>query len=446
MQFKYSTAFILALSAAAPSFAEETGSTPSFFSDARWSLLTRSVYEQRDYLHGDKSNGGRNATLSKSLRSDYAEEWGLGLIGTLESGYTPGVIGFGLDAIGALAQNLDGDDYRVGKIRLLPVDQNGYAQSSIARGGVALKARVSNTVLRYGEQRVKTPLFSASDTRLLPESMNGLFVTSTDIETLTLQAGHMTGSTDRNATTSDNALTVNYLNPKTARGSAFDLIGGTWNALPQLSLRAFSGRLENTWQTQYVGFTYTHALGKDSSLGVDSHLYSSRDTGESLAGKIRNTTGSLMGTYATGPQKFGLGWQKVAGDTPFDYVTRGAIWLNNAAQLSDFNAPHEQSWQVRYDLDASAFTLPGLSFGAAYIHGKGTDGTRMASTSGYAWLGYGAGGKHWERDLWLKYTVASGKAKGTSVLFRYGAHRGNAAQAELNTDQIRVSVEFPMGG
>lgn len=417
-----------------------------FVQDTQWSVITRTVYERRDYLEGNRSNGGRNKTLAKAERSDYAEEWGLGLMANVESGFTAGPIGFGLDAHAYFAQNLMGDDYRVGKIRLLPVDDDGYAQDNIKRGGVVAKARISKTMLRYGEQRVKTPLFSSSDSRLLPETMHGGFINSKEFETVTVQAGHFTGSTDRNSRSTNNDLTVNYLNPATLRGNAFDLIGATWTGIPRLSLSAFAGRLTDTWSTLYLGGSYSIPLAAKSSLTFDTNIYQSRDTGSALAGEIDNTTASLMTTYATGAHKIGLGWQKVASDTPFDYVSRGAIWLANAAQLSDFNAPHEQSWQLRYEIDGTAFNVPGLTLGGAYIRGSGTDGTQMDANSGYAWLGYGKGGKHWERDLWAKYTIASGAAKGTAVLLRYGYHRANAAQAELNTEQIRLSLEIPFTG
>ncbi|WP_153112085.1 OprD family outer membrane porin [Propionivibrio limicola] len=417
-----------------------------FVQDTKWSVTARTVYERRNYLEGDRSNGGRNKTLPKAERSDYAEEWGLGLMTNVESGFTAGPIGFGLDAHAYYAQNIMGDDYRVGKIRLLPVDQEGYAQDSLARGGVAAKARISQTVLRYGEQRVKTPVFSSSDSRLLPETMRGWFINSKEFDTLTVQAGHFTGSTDRNSRSTNNDLTVNYLNPATARGDAFDLVGATWTGAPRLSVSAFAGRLTDIWSTLYLGGSYSIPLAEKSSLSFDTNIYHSRDTGSALAGEIDNTTASVMTTYATGPHKIGLGWQKVHGDTPFDYVTRGAIWLGNAAQLSDFNAPHEQSWQLRYEVDGAAFNVPGLTLGAAYIRGSGTDGTQMDASSGYSWLGYGKGGKHWERDLWAKYTIASGAAKGTAILLRYGYHRANAAQAELNTEQIRLSLEIPFAG
>ncbi|SFN87431.1 imipenem/basic amino acid-specific outer membrane pore [Formivibrio citricus] len=416
-----------------------------FLDDARWSVLNRTVYERRDYQHGDKSNGGRNAVLPKAQRSDFAEEWGYGLIGNFESGYTRGLVGLGLDAQAYLAQSLMADDYSVGKIRMLPVDSNGYAQDDIARAGVAFKARISSTVLKIGEQRVKTPVFSSSDSRLLPESMRGALLTSNEFDKLTLQAGHFTGSTDRNSRSTNNALTINYLNPKTARGDAFDLVGGIWKD-SQFSVSAYIGRLNDTWYTHYLGGQYTIPLKDKRALAFDVQVYHSKDTGQALAGEIDNTTTSVMASYSHGPHRADIGWQKVFGDTPFDYVSRGAIWLANAAQLSDFNGPNEQSWQVRYELNTQTLGAPGLNLGAAYIRGSGTDGSKISSSSGYSWLGYGTGGKHWERDIWARYTVQSGPAKDLAFLLRYGVHRSNKAQAELNTNQIRLSLEYPIGG
>lgn len=415
-----------------------------FVEDIRWSLLNRTVYERRNYLDGGRSNGGRNAALPRVQRSDHAEEWGYGLMGSVESGFTRGMVGFGADAHAYFAQNIEGDDLRVGKIRMLPVDSQGYAQDGIARGGVALKARISSTVLRMGEQRTKTPIFSSSDTRLLPETMRGWLLTSSEFDKLTLQAGHFTGSTDRHARGTDNPLIVNYLNPKFPRGDAFDFVGGTWTGVPNLSLTAYLGRLKDTWRTDYLGADYTVPLQDKRALSFDLQVYRSKDTGRALAGAVDNTTASLMTTYSHGAHRVGLGWQKVAGDTPFDYVTRGAIWVANAAQLSDFNAPREQSWQLRYEVDAGAWGVPGLKLGAAYIRGSGIDGSRVPANGGYAWLGYGKDGKHWERDLWARYTVQGGVAKGLSFLLRYGVHRSNKAQAELSVNQIRIAAEYPL--
>jgi imipenem/basic amino acid-specific outer membrane pore len=415
-----------------------------FVEDARWSVLTRTVYDHRQYRHGDRSNGARNAFLPRAQRRDSAEEWGLGLMGSVESGFTPGWIGVGLDAQLYLAQTLGGDDYSAGKARLLALDDDGYLQDRSARGGAALKLRMSSTVLKVGEQRVKSPVFASSDSRLLPETAMGWLVTSREIPALTLQAGHFTHSADRNARRSNNPLIVNYSNAP--RGESFDFAGGTYAGIPNLAASLYLSTFRDTWRGQYAGVAYTVPLADKRSLVVDTRLYRSTDTGRRLAGEIDNTTGSLTATYVQGPHRLGLGYQKVNGDTPFDYVSRGAIWLGNAMQLSDFNGPRERSWQVRYEFDLGAFGVPGLSVAAAYTRGSGIDAQGMDPAGGYAWLGYGRGGRHWERDLFLKYTVQHGRAKGLMLTLRHDVHRNNKAQAELNADRIRVALEYPMGG
>ena len=228
------------------------------------------------------------------------------------------------------------------------------------------------------------------------------------------------------------------------RGEAFDLVGGSWKKGSELMLSAYLGRLKDTWRTAYLGAQYTRPLRDQRSLAMDVQIYRSQDTGKALAGPVDTSTASWLGTYRQGPHRMALGWQKVMGNTPFDYVSRGAIWLGNAMQLSDFNAPHEQSWQLRYEFDATTWGASGLSVGTAYTRGSGTDGSRMPSGGGYAWLGYGQAGKHWERDLWLRYKIEGGAAKGLAVLLRYSVHRANKAQAELNTDQIRLTMEYPL--
>ena len=113
-------------------------------------------------------------------------------------------------------------------------------------------------------------------------------------------------------------------------------------------------------------------------------------------------------------------------------------------QLSDFNGAHEASWQLQYHLDLGSLLTPGLSAGVAYTRGSGVDNRRLNSV--YAnYLGYtGTGGKHWERDLIVRYTVQQGSAKGLSLQLRYGVHRTNKAQGEANIDQIRLQAEMPV--
>lgn len=94
----------------------------------------------------------------------------------------------------------------------------------------------------------------------------------------------------------------------------------------------------------------------------------------------------------------------------------------------------------------SGYGVPGLSFTALYVRGFAIDGTHVDPRGGYAYLGYGKDGRHWERDLEARYVVQSGKAKGVAFSLRHNVHRGNTAQAELDGDQIRLAVEWPLAG
>ena len=412
--------------------------------DSTWSLVNRTVYDSREYRHGARNSGARNAYKPRAERNGYAEEWAYGLMGTLQSGFTQGLIGVGVDAHAYLGVKLDSGGGRAGKARLLGLDNDGYPKDNFGRGGAAIKLRMSDTVLSWGEQRVKTPVFSSSDSRLLPETATGVFLTSNEFTALKMVGGHFTGSTDRNASSHDQGFVVNYSNgPK---GDAFDLAGVVYTPSKNLSASIYSSRYEDTWNQQYLGALYSQAIDDNRSLTYNFNLYRTTDEGKALSGNIDNTTWSLMGTYAQGPHSFSLGYQKVHGDTPFDYVTRGAIFLTNAVQLSDFNAPNEQSWQARYDLGMTPWGMPGLVFSAAYVRGSQIDGSHADPRGGYAYLGYGKGGKHWERDLEARYVIQSGTAKGTIVSLRHNVHRGNTAQAELDTDQVRLAVEYPLSG
>ena len=50
----------------------------------------------------------------------------------------------------------------------------------------AVKFRLSDTVLKYGNQFVSSPVFSTDDSRLLPEVATGTLITSNEIKGLEL--------------------------------------------------------------------------------------------------------------------------------------------------------------------------------------------------------------------------------------------------------------------
>jgi imipenem/basic amino acid-specific outer membrane pore len=400
-------------------------------------MVNRVVYENLDYRHGSsfRSTDGVRGR-------DQATEAAYGAMLTYQSGYTVGTIGFGLDAHAYGAFNLDTDaDSARNNPRYVARDGSDIADS-FGRAGAVVKTRISSTELKYGEMRTKNPIFHSSDSRLLPETNRGWLLSSQDLAFISLQAGHFTKWTDRNARKNGADIQANYSG---ATGDSFSLLGGNW-VLPVegLGLSTYYGRFEDNWNTVYLGSYYSWALANRQKIGFNFNLYNNRDTGDEKSGDISNTTWSLLASYTLGAHKFGLGYQKVHGDTPFDYANRGSIWLDNAMQISDFNAPHEASWQAKYDLDLSAFGVRGLTAGVAYTRGSGIDYSKL-NTVYQNYLGYsGTDGGHWERDINLRYTVLEGKAKGLVFFARYSVHRANSDQGESDIDQIRLQVEMPL--
>ncbi len=127
-------ALLLASALLAPPALADSAQSQSngFVEDGRWSLLNRSVFDQRDYKHGGRNSAGRNAYKPRNERSGKAEEWAYGLMGTFRSGFTQGLIGVGVDAHAYLGVQLDSGGGRVGKARLLGVDNEGTRRTNTA--------------------------------------------------------------------------------------------------------------------------------------------------------------------------------------------------------------------------------------------------------------------------------------------------------------------------
>lgn len=106
--------------------------------DSTWSVLNRTVYDSREYRHGARNSGARNAYKPKNERNGAAEEWAYGLMGSLQSGFTQGLIGVGIDAHAYLGVKLDSGGGRAGKARLLGLDNDGYPKNDFSRAGAAL--------------------------------------------------------------------------------------------------------------------------------------------------------------------------------------------------------------------------------------------------------------------------------------------------------------------
>ncbi|NWA03645.1 OprD family porin [Pseudomonas gingeri] len=385
----------------------------------------------------------------KNDKSDL-EDWTQGIFGNYSSGFTQGTVGFGVDAFGYWGIKLDGGPGTAGTGNL-PVGRNGSPEDDYAKAGGAVKIRVSKTELLYGDMQPTAPVFAAGGTRLIPETATGFNLLSSEIKDLDLEAGHFTSGTGVVTTSNDHDLFATYANVTT---SAVNYLGGKYTVNDNLNFTLYGSEFEDVWRQYYTNANYTLPISQAQSLNFDFNLYRTLDEGEAKAGPINNTAFSFATAYTfLTAHTVTLAFQKIHGNTPFDYVGFGtngpgdggdSILLANSVQFSDFNGPGEQSWQARYDLKMATYGVPGLSFMTRYIHGDDIDGSKIAADSPYHAYGYGANGEHHETDVEAKYVIQNGPAKDLSLRLRESIHRGNADQAEGDNNELRLIADYPI--
>ncbi|WP_256656682.1 OprD family porin [Pseudomonas sp. B10] len=404
-----------------------------FLDDAKTEVLSRNFYLSNDYR--SPSPSGKN----------YKQEWAQGFIGTFASGFTDGTIGFGLDAHAFYGLKLDGGKGHSGT-GLLPVDSDGRSESEYSSAGGALKLKASKTTLAFGEMTVETPVFDTSDKRLQPEYATGFLLDSREIDNARLVAGRFTAFKNQDSSSGRGDF-QGY--GASTQGESISFIGTDLFSDSPVGGALYASDLSDTWRQYYANLHF-----KQSGLLLDANVYHTRDTGQALAGDIDNTAFSLSGKYTFGAHAVMLGWQRINGDTPFDFVGGDSIYLANSIKYADFNGANERSWQARYDLDLGAFGIPGLNFMTRYVAGSHIDGTHAPKGGAYSPFDadsgqyqpqQGDGGKHWERDIDLRYIVQSGAAKDLSVQLSHVSHRANSAQAGDDIDRIYVVIQYPLG-
>lgn len=389
-----------------------------FVEDSSLSILARNLYFSRDYRNIPGPDG-------KSRQA----EWGQGFIGTFESGFTQGTIGVGFDAIGLMGVRLDGGR-GVNGVGLFPRDSDGRAEHEYAELGGAVKARISNTVIKYGDQFTTMPVFATDDSRLLPEVAEGGLITSKEIDGLTLNVGRFTGINAQAQTYSD-SLGLPSAN----------VAGATYEFSKELTASLYYSKVDDYWRKIYAGATYSLALTDDQGIVFDFNMYDTKSDG---AGRVRAYDGdkldnrifSLQAAYTVGPNTFTVAHQRVSGDGDYAYGIDGggSVFIANSIARSDFNAEDEKSWQVRYDLNMATLGVPGLSFMTRYV--KGTDANVAGTTNG----------KEWERDIEAKYVFQSGPAKDLSLRVRQATYRTSDGvyYDSPSIDELRLIVQYPL--
>ncbi|MBK5542270.1 OprD family porin [Pseudomonas sp. TH05] len=390
-----------------------------FIKDASATLQARNYFFSRDYsdIRGPE----------KSM----AQEWAQGFILNFKSGYTPGLVGVGVDAIGTLGLKLDSGKGRV-NTGLLPVQEDGEAADSYSRLGAALKLRLAKTELRVGELQPNLPVLSFSDIRLLPPSYQGASLTSNDIDGLTLQGGRLRSTSLRNESGhSDLQAMLGHVPQRQVSSDGFNYAGADYafNS-KRTTVSAWYGQLQDIYQQRFLGLKHSQPVGS-WVLGANLGYYDSSEEGRQLLGRIDNRAFFSLLSAKRGGHTVYLGYQGMYGDSSFPRVFANISPLGNEVPTYEFAYADERSWQARYDYDFAAMGWPGLTSTVRYIRGDNVD------------TGKGYEGKDWERDLDIGYVIQSGLLGGLGIKLRNVAARSNY-RTDIDENRLLLSYTWKL--
>ncbi|MBH3429033.1 OprD family porin [Pseudomonas alkylphenolica] len=401
---------LLAMACALPAAATEGG----FIEDAKASLNLRNFYINRNFV-------------DPAYPQSKGEEWTQSFILDARSGFTQGLVGFGVDVLGLYSVKLDGGKGTAGT-HLLPVHDDGRPADDFGRLGVALKAKVSNTELKIGEWMPVLPILRSDDGRSLPQTFRGGQITSQEIAGLTVYAGQFRGNSPRN----DASMEDMSMNGKAAFTSdRFNFVGGEYSFNDKRTLIGlWNAELKDIYSQQYINLVHSQPLG-DWTLGANLGYFFGKEDGAERAGELDNRTASALLSAKYGSNTFYVGLQKVSGDDAWMRVngTSGGS-LANDSYNSSFDNAKERSWQLRHDFNFAGVGVPGLTLMNRYISG---DNVHTATVSD---------GEEWARESELAYVIQSGTLKNLSVKWRNSTMRRDYSTNAF--DENRLIISYPI--
>lgn len=414
--------------------ASEQSEAKGFVEDANGSILFRTGYISRD-----KTNYVDNLTGEVKQVKD-TSSFAQSAIVNLDSGFTQGIVGFGVGVVGDGSFKI-GENKNAGN-QMIPKHNDGSAYDHWARGGANVKARFSNTTVRYGTQVLDLPVLASNTGRMVPEYFTGTLLTSHEIKNLELVAGKFTKDQMSDQINTDADVYGNGLDRAIVWGAKYkfdDNLNASYYGLDS----------KNKLERHYVNVNFKQPLANDSSLTYDFSGYHTKfdenaitysETTDDKSNR-KNNIWAISGTYATGPHSVMLAYQQNTGNVGYDYGQNAdgfqSIYLPNS-YMSDFIGNHEKSAQIQYNVDFGKLgVLPGLNWTTAFVYGWDIKVRNVTDDAQ-------------EREFFnqVKYTVQSGFAKDASLRIRNSYYRASDAYQNGNyigdTNEWRIFLDIPV--
>lgn len=406
--------------------ASEQSEAKGFVEDANGSILFRTGYISRDKKNGvdDTSSFAQTAIVN------------------IDSGFTPGIVGFGVGVVGdgsfKIGENNNAGNNMIPRETLNGKENSGDAYDHWARGGGNVKARFSNTTVRYGTQVLDLPVLASNTARLVPEYFTGTLLTSHEIKDLEVIAGKFTKN--------------QYSDQVNTDGRRLDraiVWGGKYKFDDNLNASYYGLDSKDKLERHYVNVNYKQPLANDSSLTYDFSGYHTKfDEGASTYSQTtddlsnrKNNIWAISTAYNTGPHNIMVAYQQNSGNVGYDYGENAdggqSIYLPNS-YLSDFIGNDEKSAQIQYSLDFGKLgVLPGLNWTTAFVYGWDIKVKGLTDDAE-------------EREFFnqVKYTVQSGFAKDASLRIRNSYYRASDAYQTNayigDTNEWRIFLDIPV--
>lgn len=414
----------------------------AFIEDSKANLTFKNFYINQDTRNQDRPR---------------SEEWGQGFLFEFKSGFTEGPVGFGLDLIAQEAIRLDGGG-RAGKADIdrspgsvFPLESNGKGKTEFGRVNATGKMRISETVAELGVLRPKLPVVVTNDGRLLPQLYHGAQITSKEFKDLTLVAGKLEHSTERNSSDSYGLSIAGANSGNSAQFSNKFYYGGAdYKVTKDLMLQYYFGNLEDFYKQHFVGLVHNWALPvgvlktdlrywNSDSAGANSRASGRAEgyrsagywsAGDSERGEVDNNTWSALFTYTVGGHELKAGYQKLTGNSDFPVLNQGghSVPLITDATVEKFTRAGEQTWLAGYAYDFAKVGIPGLKTSIAYFSGDDIDAN-------------GSDLEEWERDFRVDYVLQDGALKGLGLTWRNSMVRGIR---ERDDNRLYVTYTLPL--
>ena len=392
----------------------------SFIDDATGSLTSRNYYFDRHYTEDQPIDG--------------AKDWAQGFILNLNSGYTEGPVGFGLDLQAMTALKLEGDKEYLGT-GLLPTDPVTRERANHSGEiGVTGKVKYKQTELKFGTIQPWNPIVFSSPTRLLPQTFRGAMIESKDIDKFELIGGYIDQVNQRDSTDYEDmsiAAPNGRFKPATTDHLAY--AGGKYKLSPSTELGLYHGVLKDIYSQSAFTFKNNFKASDTTNLLTDVRFWHSQDDGKTLAGEIDNTllTGNLGVSYKN--HTFTVSTMQNYGDTAHPYLTGGEVLLFIDGWSIDFLNPKEKVYGVRYDYDFKDF-IPGLRFMTRYTKGTSIDLPKLG----------GDNLREDSLDFDIQYKLQSGPLKGLNLRARHMISDNNFSSAATfkPAKETRINIDY----